>query len=105
MNDFMTLLSEGMGFNPSRAHLFSNLGSLGVQDIRVCIAGQDPYPQHRYATGHAFSIPEHFGPADYPPTLKEILAEYGRDLGYPVPLNGNLRRWVDERSLIVERYP
>lgn len=94
------LTRSGVGFNPSRAHLFSNLGSLRADEVRVVIVGQDPYPQHRYATGHAFSIPEHFGPADYPPTLREIFAEYGRDLGYPVPSHGNLRRWIDQGVLL-----
>lgn len=94
------LTKSGVGFNPVRAHLFSNLASLSCSDVKVAIIGQDPYPQHGYATGHAFSIPEHYSQAEFPATLREIFAEYGRDLGYEVPCNGNLKRWVDQGVLL-----
>lgn len=94
------LHKAGLGFNPVRAHLFNNLACVSVQHCRVAIIGQDPYPQHEFARGHAFSIPEHFTPGEYPPTLREIFAEYQRDLGYPIPPHGSLRRWIDEGVLL-----
>lgn len=97
--------AAGTEWSPGRYHLFLNLKRVSVSDCRVCIVGQDPYPRRRYATGHAFSIPAEFGPADYPPTLRELFGEYRRDLGYPIPPNGNLQRWVDEGVLLWNAIP
>lgn len=94
------LTKAGHSFNPARAHLFSSLAALGCDDVKVAIIGQDPYPQRKYATGHAFSIPEHITRADFPPTLREIFAEYQRDLGYEIPHHGNLQRWVEQGVLL-----
>lgn len=94
------LTKAGTQSNPARAHLFANLATVSVATCKVAIVGQDPYPQRKYATGHAFSIPEHIERSDFPPTLREIFAEYQRDLGYEVPRHGNLQRWVEQGVLL-----
>lgn len=91
----------GVRYNPSRADLFRSLSAVGSPGmVRVVLVGQDPYPQGKYCTGLAFSIPPQFLRVDFPPTLREIFAEYNRDLGYAVPSNGDLSPWVDQGVLL-----
>jgi uracil-DNA glycosylase len=91
----------GVRFNPTRSDLFRSLTAVGHPSlVRVVLVGQDPYPQHRYATGQAFSIPPQYLRVDFPPTLREIFAEYERDLGYGIPSNGDLSYWVEQGVLL-----
>ena len=81
------------------------LSSLAPDQVRVMVVGQDPYPDPRFATGTAFSIPENFGPAEFPVTLRSIFAEYSKDLHYPSPTTGNLQRWTDQGVLLWNAIP
>lgn len=97
------LEKSGIAYNPKRSVLFDSLRVLPAGDVRVCIIGQDPYPDPRYATGLAFSIPN--GERNFPPTLKTIFNEYCSDLGYPVPGNGDLSRWSAQGVLLWNAIP
>lgn len=90
----------GVRYNPIRANLFRSLASVSPSDCRVCLIGQDPYPAQRHATGLAFSVPRSIPVHDIPRTGREILAEYKRDLGYPVPSHCDLTRWVEQGVLL-----
>lgn len=74
-------------------------------EVKVCIVGQDPYPERRFATGLAFSIPRNISPSQYPPTLKTIFGEYKRDLGYPQPQHGDLTEWANQGVLLWNTVP
>lgn len=82
------------GYCPGRHNLFAALRAIPSDDVKVCIIGQDPYPDAKYATGLAFSIPIRFQQTEFPPTLRTFLKEYSTDLGLPVPSSGNLDRWT-----------
>lgn len=97
------LQRSGTTYTPARRDLFKALSSVKFEDVRVCIVGQDPYPGSRYATGIAFDIPE--GEVVFPPTLIEIFKEYHRDLGYPIPKSGSLKKWVDQGVLLWNALP
>ena len=85
--------------NPVRSKLFASLTSVGgVSKTRVAIVGQDPYPYHGHATGLAFSIPREY--KEFPPTLRELYAEYKRDLGLPTPSHGDLTGWGNQGVLL-----
>ncbi len=92
-------------YNPSRRNLFKALQTLKPEDCKVAIIGQDPYPQPRFATGYAFSIPDGVEEADYPPTLNTIFKEYKSDLHYELPSSGNLERWRDRGVLLWNAIP
>lgn len=94
-----------VGYNPGRSNLFLPLRSLAVPDVRVAIIGQDPYPQGRFATGRAFSIPGDIPLLQYPPTLQTIFREYSTDLGYPIPNKGILDRWEAQGVLLWNAIP
>ena len=61
-----------------------------ISEIKICIIGQDPYPNPEHAMGLAFSIPPNV--PNLPPTLKNIFKELESDLGF-TPSNGDLSQW------------
>jgi len=85
--------------------LTSPLRALHPDDVRVCIIGQDPYPDPRYATGTAFSIPASFPSGEYPITLRQIFMEYSKDLRYPTPTSGDLSKWTNQGVLLWNAIP
>jgi uracil-DNA glycosylase len=96
----------GVRYNPIRRNLFASLTSVQAPEhVRCCIVGQDPYPDHRMATGLAFSIPPEFKRDSFPPTLREFFGEYSRDLGYPVPDHGDLSSWAKQGVLLWNAIP
>lgn len=90
---------------PGRHNLFAvlNLPGCFPDRVRVMVIGQDPYPQKRYATGIAFSIPRE--ERQFPPTLINIFQEYQDDLNYPCPSTGDLRKWTQQGVLLWNAYP
>lgn len=88
-------------FNPDREWMFTALDLVSFKDVKVAIVGQDPYPDHRLATGVAFSVPFGVPEAGLPPTLRAILREYQNDLGYPKPSHGNLEVWSEREGVLL----
>lgn len=88
---------------PSRENLFSALDACPLEQTKVIIMGQDPYPDPAYATGVAFSIPDNA--PRFPPTLRNILKEYEDDLHHACPTHGNLRRWCQQGVLLWNAAP
>lgn len=95
----------GHRINPVRKDLFRSLSLTAEKAVKVCIIGQDPYPQHRFATGVAFSIPVEVPVREFPPTLKVFLREYQDDLGYTMPSHGNLEQWSKDGVLLWNATP
>lgn len=99
------LEKAGITYNPGRRYLFEALRRTPPGDVRVAILGQDPYPDERYATGLAFSIPGHFDNTQFPPTLQTIFREYTRDLGLSFPSHGDLSQWAAQGVLLWNAIP
>lgn len=97
------LEKAGGSYNPNREDLFKALDATPWDEVRVMIVGQDPYPDIKYATGLAFSIPRSV--SSIPPTLTTILQEYADDLHHPFPKNGNLEKWVSQGVLLWNAIP
>jgi uracil-DNA glycosylase len=89
---------HGIRYNPKRENLFAALDACPFETCKVCILGQDPYPDASSATGIAFSVPPE--QEKKPPTLVNILAEYASDLHYPFPRNGDLTPWTQQGVLL-----
>ncbi len=70
-------------------------------DVRVLIVGQDPYPTPGNPVGLSFSVAPDVWPL--PPSLVNIFREYGADLGYPLPSNGDLSPWTERGVLLLNR--
>ncbi len=85
--------------------MFMALSRVPQHLVRVCIVGQDPYPDSRMATGMAFSIPHEFGRSEFPQTLRTLFDEYESDLGYPRPNHGDLSKWAENGVLLWNAIP
>ena len=69
-----------------------------LANVRAVIVGQDPYHGPGQAEGLAFSV----GPGQrLPPSLRNILIEWQRDLGTPQPATGSLQRWAGQGVLLL----
>ena len=69
--------------------------------VRVLIVGQDPYPTPGHAVGLSFSVAADVRPL--PRSLENIYKEYGTDLGYPAPTNGDLAPWAERGVMLLNR--
>lgn len=75
--------------------------STSLDEIKVVIVGQDPYPNAEYADGFAFSVQPEVSP--FPASLINIFKELESDLGTPMPADGNLERWSRQGVLLINR--
>ncbi len=99
------LEASGHVCNPKKDLLYAALGSVREEDCRVCIVGQDPYPNPAFATGIAFSIPRGIPEESYPGTLRLFLDEYVADTKNTFPSNGDLSRWTSQGVLLWNAIP
>lgn len=95
----------GTMISPVRKDIYRALKETPYELCKVCIFGQDPYPNPAHATGVAFSIPAGIRRGDYPPTLVNVLKEYCDDLHYPEPDNGELLPWCRQGVLLWNTIP
>jgi uracil-DNA glycosylase len=72
-----------------------------LEDVRVLIVGQDPYPTPGHAMGLSFSVQPDVRPV--PRSLANIYKELQDDLGVPLPSNGDLRPWADQGVMLLNR--
>ena len=72
-----------------------------LDDVRVLLLGQDPYPRPGHAVGLAFSVAPQVRPL--PPTLRNLLKELSADTGVPAPTTGDLSPWADRGVLLLNR--
>jgi uracil-DNA glycosylase len=75
--------------------------SFPFDQVRVLIVGQDPYPTPGHAVGLSFSVAADVRPL--PRSLDNIFKEYGTDLGYPPPANGDLTPWAERGVMLLNR--
>lgn len=97
--------NDNARYNPQREDLFAALDAAPVGEVKVAIFGQDPYPEPKYCTGVAFSIPEGFKQKDFPASLKNIFKEYSDDLHLTAPTTGDLTSWCNQGVLLWNVFP
>ncbi|MCB9223438.1 MAG: uracil-DNA glycosylase [Crocinitomicaceae bacterium] len=79
---------------PKGQQIFNAFDHCPLENVKVVILGQDPYPTPGHAHGLCFSVQEHVKP--FPKSLINIFKEIQDDLGTPYPENGSLIRWADQ---------
>lgn len=79
---------------PQEQDVFNAFNLCSLENIKVVILGQDPYPTPGHAHGLSFSIPEEVRP--FAKSLQNIFKEIQDDLGTEIPQNGNLERWAKQ---------
>ena len=84
--------------SPSRENIFRAF-TFSLDNVRVLILGQDPYPGHGVADGLAFSSPS----LPIPASLRNIYKEYVEDLTLPIPTSADLTAWAERGVLLLNR--
>ena len=95
-----TEIAEGRPYLPAGEHVLRAFGR-PLDDVRVLIVGQDPYPTPGHAVGLCFSVAPDVRPV--PRSLQNIYAEMESDLGLTRPEHGDLSRWADQGVLLLNR--
>ena len=73
-----------------------------LDEIRVVIIGQDPYPTVGHAIGLSFAVAAETKPL--PRSLNNILRELGDDLGKSIERNGDLSKWAGRGVFLLNRH-
>jgi uracil-DNA glycosylase len=72
-----------------------------LDDARVLIVGQDPYPTPGHPVGLSFAADRHVRPL--PRSLANIYRELRDDLGVPTPEHGDFTSWTEHGVLLLNR--
>ena len=86
-------------FLPSKENIWRALELTPLESIKVVILGQDPYPTPGNAHGLAFSVLPDVRPI--PASLKNIYKELVSDIGFTMPLHGNLESWATKGVMLL----
>ncbi|GAB2447813.1 uracil-DNA glycosylase [Nocardia tengchongensis] len=101
MGEFLRIENaEGRGYLPKGENVLRAF-QRPFDKVRVLIVGQDPYPTPGHPVGLSFSVAPDVSPI--PRSLSNIYSELTKDLGLPMPSNGDLSPWCDQGVLMLNR--
>lgn len=89
--------SSGVCYPPGRL-IFNAFNLCPFNNVKVVIIGQDPYHEPGQAQGLSFSVADG---VRFPPSLDNIFKEVQADTGAPIPVSGDLTRWVRQGVLLL----
>lgn len=90
--------NQGKSILPAEDDVFNALKLTPLDQVKVVILGQDPYPNKRHAHGLSFSIPE--TTKDIPKSLKNIFKELESDVGIK-KTTGSLIGWARQGVMLL----
>ena len=93
-------VAAGRGYLPAGDAILRAF-TVPLDDVRVLIVGQDPYPTPGHPVGLSFSVAPDVRPV--PRSLQNIYQELGTDLGLPPPANGDLSPWFERGVMLLNR--
>ena len=103
MQTLKTFLTDEMKHNksilPNPTLWFNALNTTHLEDVKVVILGQDPYPTIEHAHGLCFSVLPEVKPL--PKSLLNINKELLNDLGIDNNHNGYLQPWAQQGVLLL----
>ncbi|OBI83929.1 uracil-DNA glycosylase [Mycobacterium sp. E740] len=101
MGEFLRAeLAAGNGYLPAGQNVLRAF-TFPMDNVRVLIVGQDPYPTPGHAVGLSFSVAPDVRPL--PRSLENIFREYASDLAYPAPATGDLTPWAERGVMLLNR--
>jgi uracil-DNA glycosylase len=101
MGDFLRdEVAAGRGYLPEERHVLRAFRT-PLQDVRVLIVGQDPYPTPGHPIGLSFAVEGHVRPI--PRSLANIYKELQADLGIPPVPHGDLTAWTERGVMLLNR--
>ncbi|GAB3600875.1 uracil-DNA glycosylase [Microbacterium tumbae] len=92
--------AAGRGYLPAGADVLRAF-QRPLDDVRVLITGQDPYPTPGHPIGLSFAVDREVRPL--PRSLANIYKERESDLGIPPASHGDLTAWSDQGVLLLNR--
>lgn len=95
-----TEIADGRRYLPAGEHVLRAF-TQPLDEVRVLIVGQDPYPTPGHPVGLSFSVAPEVRPL--PRSLVNIFTEYTADLGHPTPSNGDLTPWTERGVMLLNR--
>ena len=93
-------IAAGRGYLPAGTAVLRAF-SLPLDDVRVLVVGQDPYPTPGHPVGLSFSVAPDVRPV--PRSLQNMYHELGTDLGLPTPPHGDLTPWFERGVMLLNR--
>jgi len=90
----------GHGYLPRGEHVLRAFGA-PLDDVRVLIVGQDPYPTPGHPIGLSFAVDRDVRPV--PRSLANIYRELADDLGVTPPGHGDLTPWSASGVMLLNR--
>ncbi len=93
-------VTAGRGYLPPGPQVL-RVFDQSMDDVRVLIVGQDPYPTVGHAVGLSFSVAPDVRPV--PRSLTNVYTELVDDLGVPKPTNGDLTPWTEQGVMLLNR--
>lgn len=101
MGDFLRAeTAAGRGYLPAGDRVLRAF-STPLDDVRVLIVGQDPYPTPGHPIGLSFAVEAHVRPL--PRSLQNIHRELRDDLGIAPPEHGDLGAWSRNGVMLLNR--
>ena len=101
LGDFLRAeTAAGRGYLPSGDRVLRAFGT-PLDDVRVLIVGQDPYPTPGHPIGLSFAVDPHVRPV--PRSLQNIYRELADDLGITPPTHGDLTPWSTNGIMLLNR--
>ncbi|CAN7217440.1 uracil-DNA glycosylase [Microbacterium sp. LjRoot45] len=92
--------AAGRGYLPSGDRVLRAFAR-PLNDVRVLIVGQDPYPTPGHPIGLSFAVDADVRPL--PRSLANIYRELETDLGIPPAPHGDLSAWSDQGVMLLNR--
>ena len=101
MGDFLRdETAAGRGYLPSGENVLRAF-TTPLDDVRVLIVGQDPYPTPGHPIGLSFAVERHVRPV--PRSLANIYRELRDDLHVETPEHGDLGSWAANGVMLLNR--
>ncbi len=101
IEEFLVAENErGVNILPSPENIFRAF-AYPLDEVKVLIVGQDPYPTAGHATGLAFSVSRQTHPL--PRSLNNIYKELQADLGISLAAHGDLSSWSKNGVMLLNR--
>jgi uracil-DNA glycosylase len=98
LKDFIIGEKKKYNVYPPGSQIFNAFNHTPFDRVQVVLLGQDPYHGAGQAHGLCFSVPHGIAP---PPSLVNIFKELNSDLGFSIPIHGNLVKWADQGVLLL----
>jgi uracil-DNA glycosylase len=93
-------LAAGRSYLPAGEHILRAFRR-PLEEVRVLVVGQDPYPTPGHPIGLSFAVDAHVRPV--PRSLANIYRELATDVGVEPPPHGDLTAWADQGVMLLNR--